>query len=416
LVGTVSIEKNELLSKMLERDGISHNVLNAKNHEQEAEIIAQAGQPGGVTIATNMAGRGVDIILGGNPPNPGAALKTKNAGGLHVIGTERHEARRIDDQLRGRSGRQGDPGSSQFFVSTEDELVRVFAGDRLKNIMERLGVGEDEAIENKIVSSAIQQAQARVEGHNFDIRKYVLEYDDVVNKHREAIYKLRRDILNSQNNKDLVLSYLDDQIDQLVRFHTTGEGEDNIKEIIESLKTMAPFDVDLKKELEDKLPDGMIEYIWEKIRALYDKREQEIGLEQMRMLETMLLLRTIDDLWVDHISSMEHLRDAVRLRAYGQRDPLIEYKIEGQHMFDQLLESIKAQVANAVFKVSIMREPQAVSVQEKKQQLTSSIELQQAPEHTIEQTTVTTDTGPKVGRNDPCPCGSGKKYKKCHGK
>ncbi|MBX4211236.1 MAG: preprotein translocase subunit SecA [Candidatus Yanofskybacteria bacterium] len=421
LVGTVSIEKNELLSKMLERDGIPHNVLNAKNHEKEAEIIAQAGHPGGVTIATNMAGRGVDIILGGNPPDEAAAQKVREAGGLHVIGTERHEARRIDDQLRGRSGRQGDPGSSQFFVSTEDELVRVFAGDRLKNIMERLGVGEDEAIENKIVSSAIQQAQARVEGHHFDTRKYVLEYDDVVNKHREGVYKLRREILNSQNNKDLVLSYLDDQIDQLVRFHTASEGEDNIKEILESLKAMAPFDGELEKELKNRLPDGMIEYLWDKTRELYEAREQEITPEQMRTLETLLLLRTIDDLWVDHISSMEHLRDSVRLRAYGQRDPLIEYKIEGQKMFDQLLDSIKSQVANAIFKVSIMREPQAVSVQEKKPEISSSIQLQQAPDHAVERAQVQTDSStPKIGRNDPCPCGAinpatGQvyKYKKC---
>ena len=249
LVGTVSIEKNEMLSAILEREGIPHKVLNAKNHEKEAEIIAQAGQVGAVTVATNMAGRGVDIILGGNPPDSEEQRKAREAGGLHVIGTERHEARRIDDQLRGRAGRQGDPGSSQFFVSTEDDLARVFGGDRLKSIMNRLGVGEDDVIENRFVSNAIQQAQAKIEGHNFDMRKHVLEYDDVMNKHRTAIYGIRKEALFSNSSKELVQEYLFGQVEMLVSFHFSSEGDPNIKEITESIKAIAGPDDNLSIKL-----------------------------------------------------------------------------------------------------------------------------------------------------------------------
>ena len=344
LIGTVSITKNELLSALLERQGIKHNVLNAKNHEREAEFIAQAGRHSAVTVATNLAGRGVDIILGGNPPSSEEAEKVKKAGGLFVIGTERHEARRIDDQLRGRSGRQGDPGASQFFVSAEDELVRIFGGDKLKNLMGRLGVKEDEHIENRLVSRAIEQAQTKIEGHNFDTRKYVLEYDDVMNKHRTAMYELRNTALRSDSVKDTIVSYLS----------------------------------------EDILP-------------AYEAREKELGEEEMRKLEKMLLLRVIDELWVDHLDQMEHLRDSVRLRAYGQRDPLIEYKIEGQKLFNQLQSTVGAQVSELILKVNFTQAPQQ-------------------NRSDMSNMTDKTHSGSKLGRNDPCYCGSGKKFKKCHGK
>ncbi len=427
LVGTVSIEKNELLSAMLEREGVPHNILNAKNHEKEAEIIAQAGRSNGVTVATNMAGRGVDIILGGNPTSADEAELSRGVGGLHVIGTERHEARRIDDQLRGRAGRQGDPGSSRFFVSVEDELVRVFGGDKLKNLMDRLGVGEDDVIENRFVSSAIAQAQSRIEGHNFDIRKYVLEYDDVMNKHREAIYRLRKEILasgndlagSSQGAKEIVLDYLRTQIRNLVDFHTQGQDYKwNVTEIGESLKAILPITDDIVSQLIEVAKAGkkeeLSEFVIKKAEELYEAREKEMGAENMRRLEKLVLLRTIDELWIDHIEAMEYLRDSVRLRAYGQRDPLVEYKIEGQNMYNQLVESIKGQVANLIFKVSFIEQPKKAKLEEKRPDIIGDSTghahqpIINEPNHR--------DTEIKIGRNDPCPCGSGKKFKKCHGK
>lgn len=397
LVGTVSIEKNELVSAMLQREGIPHKVLNAKNHEQEAQIIAQAGKPGAVTVATNMAGRGVDIILGGNPSNPEGAQRTKDAGGLHVIGTERHEARRIDNQLRGRAGRQGDPGSTQFFISLEDDVVRVFGGDRIKGVLETFGFPEDEAIEHGMINRSIEQAQSKIEGHNFDIRKYVLEFDDVMNKHRETIYRLRRQILNPNEDpssakasegtaKSKILEYLEEEIKNLVEIHS----QTNPNEIYEALKAMVG-----KEPEKDKVTD--LEYILDFVYKAYEEKEKDLGSDQMRQLEKILLLRTIDELWIDHLDAMENLRDSVNLRAYGQRDPLIEYKIEGQKLYDQLLNSIRFQVANLIFKVSLTP-PVAQPV-------------------AINNPTPASDSGKKeIGRNDPCWCGSGKKFKKCHGK
>ncbi len=416
LVGTVSIEKNELLSLMLKREGVPHNVLNAKNHEKEAEIIAQAGRPGGVTVATNMAGRGVDIILGGNPPVSEDAERSRSTGGLHVIGTERHEARRIDDQLRGRAGRQGDPGSSRFFVSVEDELVRVFGGDKLKNLMDRLGVGEDDVIENRFVSSAIAQAQSRIEGHNFDIRKYVLEYDDVMNKHREAVYRLRKETLLSPSSKELVLGYLRDQINGLVDFHTRGQDYKwNLEEISESLRAMMPVENDIHSQILDVTKSGNKDelngFLIKKAEELYEVREKAIGSEAMRNLEKLVLLRTIDELWIDHIEAMEYLRDSVRLRAYGQRDPLVEYKIEGQNMYNQLMDTIRAQVANLVFKVGFMEQPKTINLKESRPDISG--DKGNNPQSSANEPVQNEE--PKIGRNDPCPCGSGKKYKKCHG-
>ncbi|MBI4101345.1 MAG: preprotein translocase subunit SecA [Candidatus Nealsonbacteria bacterium] len=334
LVGTTSIVKNEYLGKLLEREGVAHQVLNAKNHEKEGEIIAQAGKSRAVTIATNMAGRGVDIILGGNPASPDEALKVREAGGLHVIGTERHEARRIDNQLRGRSGRQGDPGSSQFFVSLEDDLMRIFGGDRIKSLMTALKIPENEAIESGLVSRAIEEAQSKVEGMNFDLRKHVLEYDDVMNKHREVIYKKRREMLEVADWKERIVA----------------EGEEQ------------------KKALEEKI--------------------KELG-DNFNQVARFVSLRVLDMLWIEHLENMEYLRDSVRLRAYGQRDPLVEYKTEGHKMFQQLLQTFEKMVVETVLKASLKQES-----------------AKTAP-------VSATPSAPRVGRNDPCPCGSGKKYKRC---
>ena len=343
LVGTVSIQKNEYVSALLKIEGISHEVLNAKAHEREGEIIAQAGRKGAVTIATNMAGRGVDIILGGNPPSAGEADEIRKVGGLHVIGTERHEARRIDNQLRGRTGRQGDPGSSQFFLSLDDDLVRVFGGEKMQQMMKGFHIPEDQPIESKLISSAIESAQGKVEGFNFDARKHLLEYDDVLNKHREVLYKKRKEVLEKTQQgilKDQVLSIIE----------KAGHSKEE-----------------------------------------YEKKEQELGPENMRQAEKFVCLRVIDSLWIEHLENMEQLRDSVRLRAYGQQDPLVEYKNEGHKMFKGLLDNIDILIAQSIFGVRIAPQAQAVSSR------------------------VVSSNEPKVGRNDPCPCGSGKKYKKCHG-
>ncbi len=403
LVGTVSIEKNEYLSLLLQREGVLHTVLNAKNQEKDAEIIAQAGRPNGVTLATNIAGRGVDIILGGNPQVPEDAERSRSVGGLHVLGTERHEARRIDDQLRGRAGRQGDPGSSQFFVSTEDELVKRFGGDRLKNIMERLGVGEDDVIENKFVSNAIAQAQARIEGFNFDIRKYVLEYDDVMNKHREAVYGLRREVLFAESVKDKIQDYFKEYVKNLIQFHAGYEI--NYKEIVGSITAMSGPNSELESQLKEHgTPEMLEEYLNEYLTDRYAKRESESTPEQIRILEKLVMLRTIDELWVDHISGMEYLRDSVRLRAYGQRDPLAEYKVEAQKMFIQLMQAIKAQVVDVIFKVQMMNQPRQVQMREGRPNTVESSQFKVDSSRTVNSQLETRNSN--IGRNDPCPCGA----------
>ncbi len=428
LVGTVSIEKNEMLSLLLTRAGVRHQVLNAKNHEREAEIIAQAGRLGAVTVATNMAGRGVDIILGGNPSDETEAAKVLQLGGLCVFGTERHEARRIDDQLRGRAGRQGDPGASQFFVSTEDELVRVFGGDRLTNIMTTLGVTDEDVIENRLVSRSIAQAQSRIEGRNFDSRKYVLEYDDVMNKHRQTVYNLRREVLTSSDNKDRVLDYLHTQMRSLVYAHINQEtGEFDREEIAEACRAIAPFDESLHRTLTAKAaegafgaanPDELVAYLQDEVERLYEAHEQQMGDTQMRAIEKAIILRAVDDVWVDHIEAMEHLRESVSLRAYGQRDPLVEYKIESQQMYATLMDTIAGRVAGIIFRVQ-MTDPASGTGQEKKRTL-----QEQRPDITGDEAIAKLDTNDTaasevtihsdhVGRNDPCPCGSGKKFKKC---
>ena len=405
LVGTVSIEKNEYLSAMLTREGVPHELLNAKNHEREAEIIAQAGKFGAVTVATNMAGRGVDIILGGNPPSPEETRRVVEAGGLYVIGTERHEARRIDNQLRGRAGRQGDPGTSKFFISMEDDLTRIFGSDKIKRMMDTLGVPEDQPIQNSIISRAIESAQGKIEGFHFDSRKHVLEYDEVMNKHREVVYKLRREIVDTQEVKGKILEIVNKQFSDVVAAHAQDEFAQNwnVKEIGEDVNVIVPLSAKEEADItaiqnEELGPEDkrrkLLEYLHKLAETTYEQKEKELSSEVMRQVEKMVLLRNIDTLWMDHLENMEYLQDSVRLRAYGQQDPLIEYKNEGHRMFKEMLAAIDRSVATTIFKVGVPRQ----------QQEARPVMISSAPH------------ADKAGRNDPCPCGSGKKYKKCHGK
>lgn len=404
LIGTTSIEKNEYLSRLLTKEGIPHNVLNAKNHEREAEIIAQAGKLGAVTCATNMAGRGVDIILGGNPPSADEAQKVRELGGLCVIGTERHEARRIDNQLQGRAGRQGDPGVAQFFLSLEDDLLRIFGAERIKVLMEKFNFPENQPIENKIISKVIQEAQAKIEGLNFDIRKHLLEYDEVLNKHREVIYRKRKEILQENSLKEKILELAGKEIEKILNTHCGEMDPQNwdIEEIVEEVKTIMPL-ADIRRNLSDfclknSSNEEIIKEMKNFLKGLFEKfyslKEEELGFERMRQIEKWLALNIIDFLWVDHLTAMDHLRDSVRLRAWGQKDPLVEYKSEGHRLFKILLETFESNLVRSILKVEIKKEP-----------VYQRVELSRIPEKFK-----------NVGRNDPCPCGSGKKFKKCHGK
>jgi preprotein translocase subunit SecA len=350
LVGTTSIEKNEYLDKLLSREGIPHKVLNAKHHEEEGEIIAQAGRKGAITIATNMAGRGVDIYLGGKPSTLEENEEVKGLGGLHVIGTERHEARRIDNQLRGRAGRQGDPGTTQFFVSLDDDVIRIFGGDRIKGLMERFNIPEDTPIENGMITRSIESAQGKIEGFNFDARKHILDYDDVLNKQRETIYSKRIEVLEKAEKGEL-------------------------KEFVLPLLEKYNY------SLED-----------------YEKKEKEVGVENMRQIEKVAALRVIDNLWIEHLENMESLKDSVRLRAYGQRDPLVEYKKEGHKMFRELLDNYERMLVESIMRSSVRVENTLNQMQVASEDRGNSVPKSE------------------IGRNDPCPCGSGKKYKHCCGK
>jgi preprotein translocase subunit SecA len=427
LVGTIAIEKSEVLHDMLERKGIPHEVLNAKNHEREAMIIAGAGQKGAVTIATNMAGRGTDIKLGEG---------VVNLGGLHILGTERHEARRIDNQLRGRAGRQGDPGSSQFFVSLEDELMRRFGGDKVKSIMDRLGLPEDQPIENKMISRSIESAQAKIEGFNFDIRKHVLEYDDVMNKQREVIYKKRKEILTKKSLKDNIINIIEEEIEQIVGVHTAGHPEDwQVEDIINDFNAICPSCADPNKisdiqKSKNEINDAqkiskLIEYLKGLAKEVYGKKEQEISPEIMRQIEKAVYLRSIDTFWMNHLDDMDYLRDGIGLRGYGQRDPLVEYKKEGYLLFQNLLASVQNAVLTTIFKVGVIKEepaPQKSILEDAKYQGAEEVsaqfgaakEMSGEGEEKKQQPIV--NKSDEVGRNDPCPCGSGKKYKKCCGK
>jgi len=446
LVGTIAIEKSEVLSEMLKAEGIEHEVLNAKHHEREAQIIAQAGRGGAVTVATNMAGRGVDIILGGNPPSLEEAKKVKDLGGLHVLGTERHESRRIDNQLRGRSGRQGDLGSSQFFVSLEDDLLRIFGSDRLKNMMTRFNLPEDQPLKHPWITKSIEGAQKRVEGHNFDIRKHLLEYDDIANRHREVVYKERRAILMEKNVRDNVLSRIEETIRRVVTLHTQGAVAtwrlDEIKRI--SAELLAP-DQKLQEKIE-KTPDRekLIELLLVEARALYEKREKEFGEESMREIERQVLLRVIDTLWIEHIDALMKLREAIGLRGFGQRDPLVEYKQEAFGMFERLKEAIASDVTVLIYRVKVVSAPPStqkeegeereipepeVGVEEEKRELEAGSRRREARRDLPPLPVGATEADIKayakkydIGRNDPCPCGakdaSGKpvKFKRCHGR
>ena len=449
LVGTISIEKSELLASMLKRQGVPHVVLNAKHHEREAEIVAQAGHKGAVTIATNMAGRGTDILLGGNPEYM-AAQKTREVtdpaerarieaeireqwqeeheevvrlGGLHILGTERHESRRIDNQLRGRSGRQGDPGSSRFYLSLEDDLMRIFGGDRLKGWMERLGMQEGEPIEHGMVTKSIERAQKQVEGRNFDARKHLLEYDDVMNKQRETIYTLRRSILDGREGKEYILNAADEIVDYLVETHYPEEQRELPDEAELNAELYDYFGVDLETaevDLETTPRAAVKDMIIDAVNRRYEEKEASIGPEMMRLHEKYILLQVIDQQWKDHLLNIDHLKEGIGLRGYGQRDPLVEYKKESFDLFTEMMERIQDRVVKYLWKTEVVmqREGEEEEVQRVQRALPPP-KLKQQPmyfsggDSSQPQTVKRKDA--KVGRNDPCPCGSGKKYKKCHG-
>ncbi|MFY9568040.1 MAG: preprotein translocase subunit SecA [Acetivibrionales bacterium] len=462
LIGTISIEKSELLSNMLRRRGVPHQVLNAKFHEKEAEIIAQAGKLGAVTIATNMAGRGTDIMLGGNPEflakqelrkqgypeelisectsfavtDDEEILKIRavykelydgfreqiNAekekvlelGGLHIIGTERHESRRIDNQLRGRSGRQGDPGSSRFYISLEDDLMRLFGSDRLTGVVEALGLEDDQPIEHRMLTNAIENAQRRVEGRNFDIRKRVLQYDDVMNKQREVIYAQRRQVLDGENLKDSFIKMMENTVNALVdRF--CGENlhpdmwdwEGINAQAKDLLPTIDKLSVP-KEELDTYSKEDLSETLLGSVISAYEAKEAEYGPEMMRELERIVLLRTVDEKWMDHIDAMDQLRYGIGMRAYGQRDPVVEYKFEGFEMFEEMIRSIQHDSVKRLLRMRINRE-QGAPKREKVAEPVTASHGDSGPRKPVAR------SSDKVGRNEPCPCGSGRKYKKCCG-
>jgi preprotein translocase subunit SecA len=399
LVGTASIESSEYLSELLKRRGIPHKVLNAKYHAEEAEIVAKAGQRGAVTIATNMAGRGTDIVLG-----EGVA----ELGGLHIIGTERHESRRIDNQLRGRAGRQGDPGSSQFFLSMQDELMRRFGADNVMGMMERLGFEEDQPIESRLITKSVESAQKRVEGNNFDIRKVVLQYDDVMNQQREIIYKQRREVLFSDNIKDIVLGMIDSVIERIVEAHCPDDEipEDwNLEAIVEYGNATFLREGQVSPEqLEGKEKEEIIEYLKNIVRKNYEEREAQLPPEFMREFEKVIVLRAVDSKWMDHIDAMDQLRQGIHLRAYGGTDPLREYQFEGFAMFEEMVAAIQEEVAKYITKAQVESNLKRQEVA-KGQAVNTKEEQVKRPVRAENQ----------VGRNEPCPCGSGKKYKHCHG-
>ena len=407
LVGTVSIEKSERLSNMLAKDGVKHSVLNAKNHEKEAEIVARAGQKGAVTISTNMAGRGTDIVLG-----PAVV----EMGGLHIIGTERHEARRIDNQLRGRSGRQGDPGSSRFYLSLEDDLMRIFAADRIANLMDRVGMEEDHPIEHSLITRAIENAQKKVEGQNFNIRKQLIEYDDVMNQQREIIYQQRRQALEEENLKPVILDMIEDIVDDLVESHTDEETpaeEWDLRGLEQAFLKQFSLSLTLSNETtEDLTPEGIREFLLEKARDGYLQKEKQWGPEITRDMERLITLQTVDHKWRENLLAMDHLKEGIGLRGYAQQDPLIAYKREGLEMFQEMIETIKSEIIQMLYRIQVATQEETEQLEEAQQQPMyfshgdSAAGSKQKP----------VKKANKIGRNQPCPCGSGKKYKKCCGR
>jgi len=441
LVGTVSIEKSERLSALLKKKGVKHTVLNAKYHELEAEIVAQAGRKGATTIATNMAGRGTDILLGGNPDflskkefnaqpdlpqeereKRHKELKTQcerekeeviRLGGLHIIGTERHEARRIDNQLRGRSGRQGDPGSSRFYLSLEDDLMRIFGSERIANLMDKLGMEEGTPIEHRMVTRAIEGAQKKVETHNFDIRKHLLEFDDVMNQQRGVIYGQRREILQGERLTEILFDMIEDLLDDMLAIYCSKDiypEEWDITALNEAFSRM--FSVGIHEGEIDFANiglEGLREALLEKVRKAYSDKEVEFGSEVMRRIEKVVLLQVVDTQWKDHLLAMDHLKEGIGLRGYGQKDPLVEYKREGFEMFSDMITRIKSEAVERLFKIQLVKEdpiPQRRPVMPQSIRLNRGESSAPKPVQKSEK---------KVGRNDPCPCGSGKKHKKCCG-
>jgi preprotein translocase subunit SecA len=460
LVGTVSVENSELIARRLQKVGVPHNVLNAKYHEREAEIVAQAGRKGAVTIATNMAGRGTDILLGGNPeflarellkkqeidPDEAtdeqfeeALAETKRiveeehkevvgAGGLHIIGTERHESRRIDNQLRGRAGRQGDPGASRFFLSLEDDLMRIFAGDRVKALMERLGMEKGVSIESKMVSKRIEGAQKSVEGRNFESRKHLLEYDDVMNKQRETIYGLRRQLMEEPDQRDYLLGETGvarDLLADLTKQYLNPEADPedwDVENYMIQLQAIYDFDADAEEiDFENSSSAEIDQSIWEKLKARYAVKEEQIGVEAMRTYERIIMLNIIDAQWKDHLLSIDHLKQGIGLVGYGQKDPLVEYKKQSFDLFQEMLDRIDQTTIRSLFNLQIVTEQPPEVLQQRRAPRRTALNFTgpnqgaaAAGEEAGKVKTITRDQ-PKVGRNELCPCGSGKKYKKCCG-
>jgi preprotein translocase subunit SecA len=453
LVGTISIEKSEKIAGLLSRNGVKHNVLNAKQHEREAEIVAQAGRKGAVTIATNMAGRGTDILLGGNPDfmykqvlyreeNIAESRKLEiyegirsdcekdkqdviAAGGLHILGTERHESRRIDNQLRGRAGRQGDPGTSRFYLSLQDDLMRIFASERVSQLMLKLGMEEGVPIEHGMVTRAIANAQKKVEAHNFEIRKQLLEYDDVMNKQREVIYRHRRAVLSGENLTNDLHDMMGSSVESSLSVYCPPEQypeEWDVKGLTEVMHGQFGLDITQGKQdggdsLRDVGRDALLEDLRTQVRDAYTKKEQELGPDLMRFLEKTFMLQVIDHHWKDHLLGMDHLRDGIGLRGYGQKDPLIEYKREGFDLFAGMMDRVKSDTLDRLFHVQAVRhegEQPAPPPQPIISQPPPKLTLNRGDEPITAQAPAQR-TENKVGRNDPCPCGSGKKYKKCHG-
>jgi preprotein translocase subunit SecA len=444
LVGTVSIEKSEMLSKLLNRPPkVPHVVLNAKYHEREASIVAQAGRKGAITIATNMAGRGTDIVLGGNPEGLARAEADPETepeayqealarytetcvqereevlalGGLHILGTERHESRRVDNQLRGRSGRQGDPGSSRFYLSLEDDLMRIFGSDRIQGLMGKLGMEEGEAIEHRMVSKAIQRAQTQVEGRNFETRKHLLEYDDVMNKQREAIYKLRRDILDGNEGRDYLMGLVEDILDGMLETHCP-EKLDPSEWDLTGLRTemLAYFNINAGGMNLDELGlDELRETLWNAIEGRYKEKEARHPEEVIRGFERAIMLQAVDTSWKDHLLALDHLKEGISLRGYGQRDPLQEYKKESFDLFEMMRERVEDDIVQKLFRFEPVTEEQILEQRVRQQRAAPKIEFSAPPKVEGQRPQPTVNRDAKVGRNDPCPCGSGKKYKKCHG-
>jgi preprotein translocase subunit SecA len=447
LVGTISIEKSERLAFLLKKRGIPHNVLNAKHHEREAEIIAQAGRVGGVTISTNMAGRGTDILLGGNPKFLSKTMVDEKAdpetmqkayekalsivqkekekviqlGGLHVLGTERHEARRIDNQLRGRSGRQGDPGSSRFYLSLEDDLLRIFGSERISSIMDRLGIDEDQPIEHRLVTKAIENAQRRVEAHNFEIRKHLLEYDNVMNQQREVIYSQRREVLAGEDLKDSLTEMIEEQVEGIVDLFAAEKAhpEDwDLKGLQDAVYQQFSFRWTTPSSEENGLNRNRLrDLLLDKAKEIYQKKEEEFGAETLRYLEKVIMLQSVDYHWKDHLLAIDQLKEGIGLRGYGQKDPRIEYQKEAYQMFLEMMDRIKRDTVEKLFAIQIAKEQGVKEMKVERKQtfvLSRGETTQSAGGETEDGKGVTyRREGKKIGRNDPCPCGSGKKYKRC---